>query len=230
MKKSVNKKELDVLLNFIGYGSLKAEIWFIGMEEAGGGENNISARLNFEPIMDCSEAHKLLGIFNLHFEKVIIQKTWRGMCYVMLCLNNEQPTRENIRNYQSRELGKRDGRTLLTELMPIPKPKINSWNYDELIPQYNSSKEYYEKVMPYRINYLKGIIEQNTPKVIIAYGKKYWNYFKELFPNNNFTPEGQFEIAYNKKTLFILTDHFTSRTMNGKFDNIVSIIKKYQHL
>ncbi len=33
--------ELEQLLNFAGYGRLDAPVWFLGMEEAGGGEDNL---------------------------------------------------------------------------------------------------------------------------------------------------------------------------------------------
>lgn len=51
-------KETERLLKFIGYGNLKADFWFIGMEEAGGGLDNLKKRLKFENVMDCKEAHK----------------------------------------------------------------------------------------------------------------------------------------------------------------------------
>jgi hypothetical protein len=36
--------ELNHLCDFVGYGTLSAKVWFPGMEEAGGGENNLRAR------------------------------------------------------------------------------------------------------------------------------------------------------------------------------------------
>ena len=50
------------MLNFVGYGRFDAKVWFIGMEEAGGGEDNIRKRLLFRQVEDCAEAHKILGI------------------------------------------------------------------------------------------------------------------------------------------------------------------------
>lgn len=54
--------ELDHLLNFIGYGTLDADVWFLGMEGAGGGEDNLRTRLKFRPVEDNAEAHKMLGV------------------------------------------------------------------------------------------------------------------------------------------------------------------------
>ena len=38
MMEPLTDAELDQLLDFIGYGSLDADVWFLGMEEAGGDE------------------------------------------------------------------------------------------------------------------------------------------------------------------------------------------------
>jgi hypothetical protein len=38
MTEPVTDSELSHLLNFIGYGTLDADVWFLGMEEAGGDE------------------------------------------------------------------------------------------------------------------------------------------------------------------------------------------------
>ena len=35
--------ELEHLLNFIGYGRLDTPVWFLGMEEAGGGEDSAAS-------------------------------------------------------------------------------------------------------------------------------------------------------------------------------------------
>lgn len=61
MIKPLTDTELEHLLNFIGYGTLDANVWFPDMEEASGGESNILTRLKFRPVEDNAEAHKMLG-------------------------------------------------------------------------------------------------------------------------------------------------------------------------
>jgi hypothetical protein len=221
--------ELEYLLNFVGYGKLSADVWFIGMEEAGGGENNIRSRLKFRQVEDCAEAHKILGITEHHSGKKTIQKTWRGMCYIMLRLEGKAANRENIRNYQADFLGRFQGNSMLCELMPIPKPTINSWGYETLIPQFKSSDEYYQVVRPRRIKYLQNLIAEYQPKIVIGYGqgskKTYWQAYQELFPNTEFSKNGQFMVSSATNTMVVLTDHLTAKTMNGKLDEVVSIIK-----
>jgi len=200
------------------------------MEEAGGGEENLRARLKFRQVEDCAEAHQILGITKHHWGKKIIQRTWRGMCYIMLRLEGKPADAENIRNYQADYLGRFQGNTLLCELMPIPKPSINDWGYEKLIPQFASSDEYYRIVKPSRVKFLRNLIDENRPRAVIGYGQgfaqTYWQAYQELFPDLRFSENGQFLVAKDKNTLVVLTDHFTARTMNGKLDYVASIIQK----
>lgn len=229
MTTPLTDSELDHLLNFIGYGTLDGDVWFIGMEEAGGGEDNIRTRLKFRTVEDNAMAHKMLGVTNLHWGKRKIQRTWRGMCYIMLLLDGEEATRDSIRSYQAEKLGRYGGNTLLTELMPIPKPKVKRWDYEELIPQFGSREEYHETIKPRRVEYLRGLIEEHQPKVVICCGKAFWGDYQDLFEGHRFTEDGQFRTAVTGNTLAILTPHFTARSMNGRFDDVVSIISAQYH-
>ncbi|MGB3714823.1 MAG: hypothetical protein WA996_10375 [Candidatus Promineifilaceae bacterium] len=138
MTKPLTDSELEHLLNFIGYDTLDADVWFQEREEAGGGEPNIRTRLKFRPVEDNAKAHSLLGVTKLHWGKRVIRRTWRGMCYIMLRLDAKEPTTENICNYRVEKLGRYGGNTLLIELMSIPKPKVVWSDYQELIPQFAS--------------------------------------------------------------------------------------------
>jgi hypothetical protein len=70
---ALQNEELEHLLDFVGYGRLDAPVWFLGMEEAGGGEQNIRTRLKFRTVEDCAEAHRTLGIIHRHWGKRVIQ-------------------------------------------------------------------------------------------------------------------------------------------------------------
>jgi len=221
----ISDKELEHLLKFIGYGRLGARVWFLGMEEAGGGEGNIRARLKFRLVEDCAEAHRILGITKHHWGRKVIQRTWRGMCYIMLRLEGEGVDTESIRHYQADQLGRFGSNSLLCELLPIPKPSIHAWGYENFIPQYASREEYYAIVKPRRIKLYKKLLKEHTPKTVIGYGKSYWEEYQELFPDLDFSSRGQFLVGRDHETVVVLTDHFTARTMNGKLDEVVSIIK-----
>lgn len=225
MSTAFNNTEAEHLLAFIGYGNLHASTWFLGMEEAGGGEVNLRARLKFDQIEDLRNAHLQLGIHRFHDgPRPTIQRTWRGLAYIMLRLHGQDPTRDAIREYQSRELGRSGGETLLLELMPIPKPTLNSWPYTDLLPQFKSREEYYRQIMPQRIELLRRLIRQHPPRILVAYGKRYWNEFRQLFTNVEFSVENQFEWAVSAETLVVFADHFTARSMNGGLEELVALI------
>ncbi len=217
--------ELEQLLDFVGYGRLDAPVWFLGMEEAGGGEDNLRARLKFRAVEDCAEAHRILGITKHHWGRRVIQRTWRGMCYIMLKLDNKATDAENIRAYQAESLGRFGGQTLLVELMPVPKSSIGAWGYEELIPQYASREDYYRKVKPRRLAYLQGLIRENKPQIVVGYGKSYWSEYRALFAGMDFSSRGQFMVGKATGLTVVLTDHFTAQSMNNKLDEVVSILK-----
>ncbi len=230
MSVPLSNEELDHLLAFVGYGTPDADVWFLGMEEAGGGEDNIRTRLEFQTVEDNAEAHKMLEITKHHWGRRVIQRTWRAMCYIMLRLENQEPSTENIRRYQAEQLGRSQGNTLLTELMPIPKPSVGSWGYEELISQFSSREDYYQQIRPRRVQLLRQLVAQHNPQVIIAYGKAFWPDYKGIFSDMTFRTNDQFEVASQDGLLVILTAHFTARTMNGKLDDLVNIVRQYPSL
>jgi len=224
MTSPLTDKELTHLLEFVGYGSLNASFWFLGMEEGGGGESNLRTRLQFDTIEDCAKAHRLLGVTKYHSGRRNIQPTWRAMCYIILAMSGQEPTQKAIRNYQAESLGHSDGETLLVELMPIPKKAINDWGYEKIMPQFTSSKNYYDVVRPMRITLLQKIISSQEPRLILCYGKKYWKDYKQLFSTTQFATNDKFEVGHSETTLVVLTDHLTARSMNGKLDEVVELI------
>jgi len=144
----------------------------------------------------------------------------------MLRLEGIEPTRENIRNYQAEKLGRFGGNTLLTELMPIPKPKVKRWDYTELIPQFASKEDYYRTVKPRRIKYLQALIKKHRPRVIVCYGKAFWGDYRQLFEGGAFKQECQFQTTAFENMLVVLTSHFAARSMNGRFDEVASSIMR----
>jgi len=217
--------EVEHLLQFVGYGTLGADVWFIGMEEAGGGEASLRTRLQFDPVEDCADAHRLLGITKHHWGPKRIQPTWGGMTRVMLALKGIPPTTENVREYQASRLGRHDGCTLLAELMPIPKPHVSAWGYEHLLPQFVNGDHYYRVVKPRRIAYLQQLLSAYAPRAVVCYGKAYWQDYRTLFPRAMFTSHDQFEVAVIERTTVVLTGHFTARSMNKKDAMVAALLQ-----
>ena len=59
MNNQITDKQLEVLEGFIGYGKLNAEIIFFGIEEAGGGYENLKMRFSMDKYeyLDCKRFH-----------------------------------------------------------------------------------------------------------------------------------------------------------------------------
>lgn len=217
--------EVEHLLQFIGYGTLHADVWFVGMEEAGGGEANLRTRLQFHVVEDCANAHRLLGITKHHWGAKVIQPTWAGLARVMLALEGVPPTTEHMRDYQANERGRHDGRTLLTELLPIPKPALATWSYGHILPQFPTREAYGRDVKPRRIAYLRRLLAQHQPRFVVCYGKAYWQDYRTLFPHARFTTRDQFAVATVDRTRVVLTGHFAARSMNNKHAAVAALLR-----
>ncbi len=86
---------------------------------------------------------------------------------------------------------------------------------------------HYRVVKPRRIRYLRALFTEHRPKVVVCYGKAFWGDYQELFEGSVFEQKGQFQTVVCDDTLVILTGHFAARSMNGRFDELATIIKHF---
>lgn len=149
------------------------------------------------------------------------------MSDVMLRLSdNDEPSREERRNYQASRLGRIEGETLLADLMPIPKPSIVKWDYPESFPEFSTATEYYASTVPHRVQLFMRLIAEHKPRVIIAYGVKFWPSYRELLPNATEYESHGFGIASTHDTLMVLTPLLSHRNMNGRTAPLAKLIKE----
>jgi len=217
LNKALSQNQLDHLLEFIGYGRLDADIWFISMEELGSDEEKVRTRLKFEQVDDISKTIPQPD------EKAPISGL-RGMCEIVLRLDNINPTNDLLKEYQSDHLGRLDGSTLLCTLMPVPNFGDDEIIYKKIIPQYASQKACYEAIKTDRFDLFRQLIEENRPKIVIAAGSEYWSEYQELFNQFTFSDHDQFLVGWDTDTVVILTGELDSPEMQEKFVEIVSII------
>ena len=222
----VAKDAKERILAFIGYGQLNARIWILGMEEAGGGEDNLTTRSQFNPVEDLYAAHPKLGITKHHEDSRTIQPQWGRMADLMLRLGGtKSPTREQRRNYQAEQLGRSYGDTLLVELMPVPKPNLSAFDYPETFPEYASASSYYQGVLPDRIRLLRKLIENHTPRVIVAYGSAFWRHYRSIMEPSFESVSNGFTVLSIQHTSMILIPFWTSRSMNGRLEALEETIR-----
>jgi len=210
MNKTISREELQKLEGFIGYGKPNAEIIFFGLEEAGGGEENLKTRLSISDyeFLDCRRFHldhlKHKKTYKLHSDDentmVNFQSVWKFMSFIMLKLENKSDQEifknnsQELRNYQNNYLGSKSekGKTLLTELFPIPCSSLKYWgtkddSYTDLIPFYTDKETYKKEVLPKRVKTFKKLMDSNEfqANTILCYGKTHWSSFKSFFKELN---------------------------------------------
>lgn len=191
---------------FIGYGRADAPVIFIGMEEGRAADSNLDADLRGRAQ---SQSIASLG----RHERT--QRTWRPMCDLMLRRSGiAAPTAEERLKYQVEKLGRPDGDTLLTELMPYPSTRIADWPYAAEPYLRGTRPEYMARCLPMRIELLKGVLASAERELVVCYGKGHWVHFAQLF-DCELKANGAFRIGRTGRTTVALVPHFCSRPFNS---------------
>lgn len=214
---TTTNKDKQRLLDFIGYGRLEAPVWFLGMEEGGGGEARLLIQSGFSRVEDLRDAHRKLGILKHHEGRRNLQPVWNKMCEFMLRVEGHpSPTVEDRRTYQAEHLGRTHGNSLLLELLPIPKPSMSAWDYPLTFPEYPDVAAYRRDVIPRRIELVSQLVIDHLPRVIVAYGKEYWPYYRQILSHAQFSERNGSLTGVRGDTLMILTHFLSRKEMNGR--------------
>ncbi len=165
-------RQIERLLAFKGYGNPKGKLWFLGMEEHGDGSlRELQIRADqFDEVEDLYAAHRKVfpdSDMSLHVP------VWATMSRIALRLSGSVSwnAREDATSYQMQRLGRREGETFLTELLPLPARDTASWPYDAIYP---TRAAYRAAVLPQRVEILGNLIEAHTPETVFCYGKTNW--------------------------------------------------------
>ena len=181
----LSKKGLERVFNFEGYGNKHAPFWFLGIEEGGGSIEQLRLRAKFyETVEDLDSAHRKIGLR----EEMLKSATLKVMSKLTMAMlgRPEWPERSAVNEYHATELGRADGETFLTELMPLACPNMKVWPYGSICPTRN---EYNAMVRPGRIRWLRSEIETYKPSFVICYGKMNWRHHQEIFSDVTFESE-----------------------------------------
>jgi len=202
----LSKEDIERVLKFKGYGNKSGRYWFLGMEEGGGSMDQLRKRVcSFDPVEELESA-----IIKLGFDIDIYVPTWRVMSKLVLAMDGvaEWQEKDRAKRYQAKNLGRFGGDTFLTDLMPLPCPRLNEWPYDAIYP---TKAEYIAEVRPNRIEWLRSEMSKFQPPFVICYGKGNWRYYKEIFYGVDFKPEFDEKILVGKRgNSLILLVYFLS--------------------
>ncbi len=178
------------LSKWIGYGNLQSDFWMLGMEE--GGEVNrkmINVRLSLPEVGDWHHAMEKMaeagGIENKWIRAhPSLQPTYYKIIRIFLiATGRDSPNlKEKARKFQRDQFGRKGGDHLVAELMPLHNHNQSHWIYNRFSnrPDLSSRESYMRKWLGRRIKLFRELIEEYDPKVVLAYGKGYWDHFKLL--------------------------------------------------
>ena len=209
----LSKEELERALKFEGYGNKSAPFWFIGMEEGGGSIEQLRKRVRqYDSVEYLHGSPAKIGLET----KYLHVPTWRVMSKLIMAMQGTRGWQEtsSAREYQASKLGRADGDTFLTELMPLPSPSIGVWPYGSFWP---SREEYYEEVRPGRIKWLRSEVSECQPRYVICYGKGNWPNYEEIFSGVEFMPElnEKIKTGQNEHSKILLLPFFSYRYVSA---------------
>jgi hypothetical protein len=228
-------EQIEQLLGFVGYGNPSGRFWFLGMEEQGAAipedfDLELKWRLSFKQVEDLIPAHRRWADFksNEPFDPNKLVRTWSIMSRLVLRLsgsvNWQSP--ESVRSYQSERLGRADGETFLTELLPLPAPSLAHWPYGAYFP---NRTEYVHQVLPRRLEQLRMLFDQHHPEFVFCYGKGYWDFHKKMFAEVEFEAklDGRIQIGTSGSSTIVLCPFFapfaTSNSLISEVGDLVEV-------
>jgi len=177
--------------SFFGYGNIKARLWFVGMEEGGGGTiDEVAARLaawdqRGRPLVDdVAEFHHAIGQRHWFEPGAPTQSTWRQLIRATLLANELPVSLEAIRDYQVQRFARLGGDVASLELLPLPSTSTRPehWRYAEwsALETLASRDSYRQHFLPLRIARLQELISNERPSAVVFYGVTYQAHWEAI--------------------------------------------------
>lgn len=192
---------------FYGYGNLKANYWFIGMEEGCGKswDEHVIPRFKVwdargrRSLEDAKEYHFALGIREFWEasigRSVKVQRTWRALLKALLTARGEVVSRDSIADLQANAFAMAGSDTCLLELLPLPSPSIGTFDYDRLADAeywyFQNRTAYRDYMLPDRVDAIRKMILANQPRHVVLYGTSYRNAWTSLVNNPAWTEKSE---------------------------------------
>jgi len=165
------------ITTFLGYGNVRAPLWFIGKEE-GGDCSPDSLRERFAwwqargclAVDDLEEYHAQTRLARFVHREA--QATWIQLSRVALAAQFLPSDRAASLAYQIRRLGRRASDTALFEFLPLPAEGTSHWPYGMLsdLPVLRTRAVYEREVAPIRVRLIQQMIDEHRPAVVVMYG------------------------------------------------------------
>jgi hypothetical protein len=170
-----------------------------------------------------------LDAYGTGADKILLGKfvpTWKPMNDLMLRREGcTKPTYDMRRQYQIDSLGRRNGDTLIAELLPYPSPGRCDWVYTG-VSRFRNRETYEHTVTRQRITALHQVLVSHPRELVICYGKYDWTRFEALFPAVAWKSVGKrYRTGDFNGSRVVLTWHF-SRTFETEaaLDELADVV------
>jgi hypothetical protein len=172
-------------------------------------DDDLLARTAYEPYEDLLEGQTALGSPQRFFgDNPKAQRTWRPMCHLMLRRSGIREIDNAARcRYQADRLGRRDGDTLLAELLPYPNPNTKIWHYADRFATR-------DMMVNARVALLKRAFSDARFELVVAYGVANWQHYVRIFDVSKWTSNGSFRVGYHGDSRIVLAPHLSTRAFN----------------
>lgn len=175
--------------NFLGYGNINSDIWFVCMEEGfGGTQEDLKLRLNVTKDKTVIDIQNDMMDVPDHMRYFVdghppIQRTWSKMIIMLLTFDSEGVSTEDIRKYQRTKLGRLIGNHCILDFMPLPSCSTNEedWSYKDFGIDYLENRSIYlQEIMPIRVKLFQKHIKEQRPKNVIFCSRTYLPRWSEI--------------------------------------------------
>jgi len=210
----MNKREnLNVFIQFLGYGNLASKIWFIGIEEGG----NISDEKTFTEELNKRKENRFLYLEESKEKTQVWDIIATLIKEVMPSISRTDMFREETSSF------------FLSNLFPLPRPTTLSQKFSEYKPYFGEDivdPNKYQSIVRserYPIIYRNWI--KYSPKLTICFGSGYHNEFENLLKlgHSKFDSLSDGNLFYFSDEKVLLTPFFNYRILK---DQMIREIKK----
>jgi len=249
----------DYMRGFFGYGNPEGRWWFVGPEEGGGRTvDEVCARVQAwhdagENVLDlcayCDHVGHGLQQWFRENPRPPIQRTWAALIRTVFSAEGRLhegliQQREQIRSYQRVQLGRADGCTYLSEILPLPSRGTGHWNYTRAdwweggqVPDFVTGNHIRGRnnalnhCRDARLTYFRQTFNALPPghRIVIAYGlpRQYFNiFFAAIGFDINWVPLDGLHafcltVHHASQTVVVQTRHPITRGLRNDYWNAI---------
>jgi hypothetical protein len=238
---------------FFGYGNLRGDYWFIGVEEGGGATvEEIAERLRIwnshgaNTTEDLNAFCQELGanfpqIAKFFPPKSSLQNTWGALIRVLIMVRGgtveSASNGKALSRFQVTDFCRQNSDHCNLNLLPLPCPstKKQDWKYDDWssLPDLKERTAYAESWESRRVEMLCNLIAHHAPKLVVFYGNSSDADRRKLeqicaTPLTAFCESPYLFGAKMRETTFVSMPHPARRDMmGGMFTHFGSWIRQF---